>query len=106
MIFRIWHGWSSPENANAYEHLLRTDMFPRILVLPGSRGAYLLRRADGAEVEFVTICLFDDLDAVKAFAGENYEQAVLHEDARKLLSRWNEKSVHYDAVIAPNIPAM
>jgi len=70
MISRVWHGWTKPEHAAAYEAMLRSEILPGIHRVPGFRGATLLRRRDGAEEEFVTITRFDDLAAVRAFAGE------------------------------------
>lgn len=72
MISRIWHGWTTLENADAYERLLRTVIFPAIASknVSGYRGIQLLRRPLGSEVEFITIMQFDSLDAVKQFAGE------------------------------------
>jgi hypothetical protein len=104
MIARVWHGWTKPQNADAYESLLRDDMFPSIQQIEGSRGAYLLRREIGEEVEFVTICLFTSLDAVRRFAGTDYETAVLHPQAHALLSRYDAKSVHYEIRITPEQP--
>ena len=101
MIARVWHGWTKPQNADAYESLLRNDMFPSIQQIEGSRGAYLLRREGGEEVEFVTITLFSSLDAVRRFAGPDYENAVLHPKAHALLSRYDAKSVHYEIRITP-----
>src|SRR6478735_2023973 len=71
MIARIWHGWTTPENAQPYEDLLRSEVLPGIHRVAGYRDAYLLRRDAGDEVEFVTITLFDSLDAVRAFAGDD-----------------------------------
>lgn len=103
MIGRIWHGWTTPEHADAYEELLRTEILPGIANrnIDGYRGAHLLRRRVGNEVEFTTICWFDDLDAVKAFAGENYAHSVVPEKARRLLSRFDDESQHYQTVISP-----
>ena len=70
MIGRIWHGWTSPENADAYEQLLRSEVLPGICRIEGYRGVQLFRRPEGDEVEFVTLTLFDSLDAVRRFAGE------------------------------------
>ena len=99
MIARIWHGWTAPENADAYEEFLRTKMFPSIQRVPGYLGADLLRRDDGQEIAFVTITRFESLDAVRAFAGENYERAVVAPEARALLSRFDDRSEHYEIVI-------
>ena len=101
MIGRVWHGWTKSENADTYERLLREEMFPEIRRIEGSRGAYLLRRDAGTEVEFMTICLFDSLDSVRRFAGPDYETAVLHPKAHALLSRYDAKSAHYQIRITP-----
>jgi heme-degrading monooxygenase HmoA len=99
VIARLWHGWTTPQNADAYEHFLRTKMFPSIHRVPGYLGADLLRRTDGEEIAFVTITRFESLDAVRAFAGDAYEQAVVEPEARRLLSRFEQRSEHYEVVI-------
>ena len=98
MICRIWHGWTTPANADAYEHLLREEIFAGISGrrIAGFRGIDLLRRAAAGEVEFVTTMWFDSLDAVRVFAGEDYEQAVVPAAARLLLSRFDARSQHYE----------
>lgn len=98
MIFRIWHGWTTPENANIYENLLREEIFPGIAAkkLSGYRGIKLLRREIGNEVEFITIMQFDSLEAVKQFVGEDYEQSYVPDKARKVLSRHDNRSQHYE----------
>jgi heme-degrading monooxygenase HmoA len=102
VIGRIWHGWARPENADAYERLLRAEVLPGIHRIRGHRGAYLLRRETGDRVEFVTLTLFDDLDAVRAFAGEDYEAAVVPPEARALLDEFDARSVHFEVVIRPD----
>ena len=103
MISRIWHGWTSRENADAYEHLLRTEIFTGIAQrqIQGYRGIHLLRRDVEDGVEFVTIMWLDSLEAVKAFAGENYTVAVVPPEARQLLSRFDSHSAHYQVVESP-----
>ena len=98
MIARLWHGWTSPENADAYELLLETEIFPGISAkgVQGYRGIELLRRPVGAEVEFVTMMWFDSWDAVKAFAGEDYEAAYVPAKAREVLARFDARSQHYE----------
>jgi heme-degrading monooxygenase HmoA len=98
MIGRIWHGWTSHENADAYERLLREEIFKWIESkdIAGYQGIQLLRRRLDDEVEFVTIMWFDDLDAVRQFAGEDYETAVVPPDAQKLLSHYDAVSAHYE----------
>jgi antibiotic biosynthesis monooxygenase (ABM) superfamily enzyme len=99
VIARIWHGWTLPENADAYEEFLRTRMFPSIHRVPRSLGADLLRRDGASEIAFVTITRFESVEAVKAFAGEEYERAVVEPEARQLLSRFDERSEHYEVVL-------
>jgi heme-degrading monooxygenase HmoA len=99
MIARLWRGWTSHENADAYEEFLRTKMFPSIHEVAGFLGADLFRRPAGEEIAFVTITRFESLEAVRAFAGDDYEQAVVEPEARRLLSRFDERSEHFEVVI-------
>jgi heme-degrading monooxygenase HmoA len=103
MITRIWHGWTSPANAQAYEDLLRTEIFMGIEArkIEGYGGISLCKRESGDEVEFITIMWFESLDAVRAFAGQDYEAAVVPPKARSLLSRFDAVSVHYETVVSP-----
>jgi antibiotic biosynthesis monooxygenase (ABM) superfamily enzyme len=98
MIGRIWHGWTTPANADAYEELLKNEVFTGIRdrQIAGFRGIQLFRRILGDEVEFVTIMWFDTIEAVRAFAGEDYEAAVVPQKARALLSRFDARSQHYE----------
>ena len=99
MIARIWHGWTSPHNADAYEDFLRTKMFPSMHRVPGFLGADLLRSDGADQIAFVTITRFESLSAVKDFAGEDYKRAVVEPEARKLLTRFDERSEHYEVVL-------
>ena len=98
MICRIWHGWTTPANADAYEQLLRAEIFRGIegRRIDGYLGIELLRRADGDLEEFVTMMWFDSLDAVRTFAGENYEVAVVPPPAKALLDHFDSRSAHYE----------
>jgi antibiotic biosynthesis monooxygenase (ABM) superfamily enzyme len=96
VITRLWRGWTAPENADAYESFLLTDLFPSMRAIPGFRDADVLRRNDGDEVAFVTLTRFDSLEAIRAFAGDDYETPVLEPRALELLSRYDEKAEHYE----------
>ena len=98
MIGRIWRGWTKPENADAYENLLREEIFSGIASknLTGYNGIQLFRRTTENEVEFVTIMWFESIEAIKKFAGEDYETAVVPAKARELLKRFDERSQHYE----------
>ena len=101
MISRIWHGWTSKQNAATYESLLRTKILPGIHRVAGFQGAYLLRRDAEEEIEFVTITMFESMESVKAFAGDDFSVAVVPPEAQKLLAHYDARSVHYDVVMAP-----
>jgi heme-degrading monooxygenase HmoA len=98
MICRIWHGWTTPANADAYEQLLKTEIFEWIAGqhIAGYLGIELLRRRTDSEVEFSTMMWFDSLDAVRAFAGADYETAVVRPEAKALLVRYDARSAHYE----------
>jgi antibiotic biosynthesis monooxygenase (ABM) superfamily enzyme len=101
VIARLWRGWTSHDNADAYESFLRDHMFPSMQRVPGFLGVELLRRDAGDEVAFMTISRFESYDAVRAFAGEHYERAVIEPEARALLARAEERSEHFEVAIAP-----
>jgi heme-degrading monooxygenase HmoA len=102
MIARWWRGWAAtPENADAYEELLKTTILPWVGAHEGHRGSYLVRREVEEGVEFATLTLWDSLESVKAFAGEDYEVAVVPDPARAVLARWDERSAHYEVVAGP-----
>ena len=98
MISRVWRGWTTPENAYAYEALLKAEIFTGIVErgLTGFQGIDLLRREVTGAVEFVTVMWFDSILAVRMFAGEDYELAVVPDKARRLLLRFDERSAHYE----------
>ncbi len=98
MISRIWHGWTTPENADTYQSLLQEEIFTGILDrhIRGFRSIQLLRRSAGDEVEFVTIMEFESLEAVREFAGEDYELAVVPPKARQVLAHFDARSQHYE----------
>ena len=98
MVVRVWHGWTTPTDADPYEALLKEEIFVGIRDrrIPGFRGIQLLRRVSGSEIEFVTIMTFDALEAVRTFAGSDYEAAVVPEKARAVLAHFDTRSQHYE----------
>lgn len=96
-IKRIWHGYTTPENADAYQHTLLTSVIPGIKAknIPGFRAMDVLRRSIGTEVEFTTIMTFDALQNVVDFQGEDYEAAYVPPEARRVLDRWDERCTHH-----------
>jgi antibiotic biosynthesis monooxygenase (ABM) superfamily enzyme len=105
VITRIWRGWTTPENADAYQRIVSHEVLPDIAArnLDGYHGAYLLRRDLGGEVEFATIMLFDSLEQVRGFAGEDYESAYVPPKARAVLARFDQRSAHDDTLLRPHI---
>ena len=100
MIGRLWHGRTTEGNADPYQSLLKAEVLPGIRI-EGYRGAYVLRRDAGDGVEFATLTLWDSLDAVREFAGDDYERAVVLPEARRLLTAFDERSGHYEIVLEP-----
>ncbi|MEZ4415804.1 MAG: antibiotic biosynthesis monooxygenase [Gemmatimonadota bacterium] len=100
MIVRIWHGWTTPANADRYQRLLLEEIFPGIEAkgVDGYRGIRLLRRPSEGEIEFITEMAFDSWDAVKRFAGEDHETAYVPVSARAVLARFDARSQHYELV--------
>jgi hypothetical protein len=103
VIVRYWRGWTTPDNADAYQRIVTGTVLPGIAArnIEGYYGAYLMRRPLDAEVEFATVMLFDSLDDVKAFMGEDYEVAHVPPAAREVLARFDERSAHYDMLLTP-----
>ena len=102
MIARVWHGWTKPENAAAYQALLQGEIIPGLIAkgLPGFEGAEVLVRHPGereaGETEFMTVFWFRDMESVKGFAGAGLTRAVIHPKAESLLSRHEETVRHYE----------
>lgn len=96
MIARIWRGQAAHDNAAHYRQHAVERVFPSLAALPGHRGAYLLTREIGDDVEFLTITLWDDMEAVKQFAGGNPEPAVVEPEASAVLSQFDEFVRHYE----------
>jgi hypothetical protein len=98
MILRLWRGWTTPEDADRYEELIRTAIFPGILAraIVGLEGLELFRRQVDAEVEFMTLMRFTSWDAVKAFAGPDWEVSVVPPAAGAVLARFDETATHYE----------
>ena len=100
MICRIWRGWTTPGNADAYEHIVRGEVIPGIEArrIPGFRHIDLMRRDLGDEVEFQTIMWFDSLQSIVDFVGEDYSVSHVPARARTVLSRFDERAAHYEVI--------
>jgi antibiotic biosynthesis monooxygenase (ABM) superfamily enzyme len=104
MIARIWHGWATLDNADAYEHIVSTEVLPGIAErnIAGFRGSHLLRRPLDDEVEFTTIIWFDSIDNVREFMGDEYDVAHVPPRAQAVLSRFEDRAQHYDVLLTPD----
>ena len=100
MICRLWRGWTSPDNADAYEAIVRGEVIPGIEArrIAGFRHIDLMRRETGGEVEFVTLMWFDSLDSIKAFVGEDHEVAHVPDAARAVLARFDQRVAHFEVL--------
>ena len=100
MICRLWRGWTSLENADAYERIVRTEVIPGIEArkIPGFRHIDLMKRDLGGEIEFQTLMWFDSLDAIKEFMGEDYSVSHVPPEARAVLNSFDDRAAHYDLI--------
>jgi heme-degrading monooxygenase HmoA len=100
MICRVWRGWTTPDNADAYERVVRGLVIPGIeaMRIPGFRSIDLVRRQREYDVEFMTLMWFDSLDSVKAFMGEDYAVAHVPAEAQAVLADFDRRSAHYEVL--------
>jgi heme-degrading monooxygenase HmoA len=99
VIARIWRGWAPRDTADDYQNHYQSEVSEHLRGVDGFCGARLLRIEDGQEVMFTSITCFASLDAVRGFAGDDYEQAVVEEAARRALSRWDERVSHHEVTV-------
>ena len=99
-VCRLWCGWTTPENADAYERIVRGDVIPGIEArkIPGFRHIDLMKRNCGEEVEFQTLMWFDSLESIKTFMGEDYSVSHVPAQARAVLSRFDQRAAHFDVL--------
>jgi hypothetical protein len=98
MIARIWRGWAPLATAGDYQRHYESEVSEHLHTVSGFCGARLLRREDGQEVMFTSITFFTGLDAVRGFAGEDYELAIVEEAAAQALDRWDARVSHHEVV--------
>jgi heme-degrading monooxygenase HmoA len=99
LITRVWRGWTRADQADHYHDHYRDDVVPALRDIPGFLGARLLHRNVGDETEFVSLTFFESLDAVRRFAGPGYETAVIADEARRVLVRFDETVAHYETAL-------
>lgn len=96
MIVRRWHGWAPPGSAPAYAQHVSERVFPGMAAIDGFRGGLIARRDDPNEVEFIVETIWESRDAIRRFAGDSIDNAVVEPAARKLLSRYDDRVRHYE----------
>jgi hypothetical protein len=99
VIARLWKGWTSLDDAERYERLLRDTVLPGLSAIDGYEGGFVLRRDLEDEIEFAVLNLFTSLESVRAFAGDEYEVPVFEPEARQLLTRVEPIARHYEVCI-------
>ena len=102
MIGRLWHGWTTVDDAPRYEEHLREETFPGLRDIDGYVDGYLLRRDAGDRVDFTVLTLWESFDAIRAFAGDDYETAVVPDAARRALRGFDEHVTHYEVALGPH----
>jgi len=100
MICRLWRGWTTPENADAYERIVRTEVIPAIEArrIPGFHHVDLMKRDIGGEIEFRTLMWFDSIDAIKNFMGEDYTVSHVPIEARAVLKTFDDRAAHFEVI--------
>jgi heme-degrading monooxygenase HmoA len=99
VIARIWHGTTDPADADAYAAHLRDQTLPHLKSIAGHRGAFVLKRSRGDHVEFTVLTLWDSVDAIRDFAGDDPEAAVVPPAAAALLTAYERRAVHWEVVL-------
>lgn len=95
MIARLWRGWATRTTADSYVDHYLTSVLEHLRQVDGFIDAQLLRRDDGEDVEFVSITYFESFDAIRRFAGADWEAAVVAPEVQRLFSRFDERCSHY-----------
>jgi antibiotic biosynthesis monooxygenase (ABM) superfamily enzyme len=99
MIARIWSGRASLVRAEEYRKHYEDEVSRHLRGVPGFLQARLLSRVEGESMLFTSIAFFDGMDAVRAFAGDDYDQAVVEDAARRALSGWDEQVTHHEVAV-------
>ena len=99
-ICRLWRGWTTPENADAYERVVRGEVIPGIEArkIAGFRHIDLMRRDLGDEIEFQTLMWFESLDSIVSFMGDDYAVSHVPPQAQAVLKRFDERATHFEVI--------
>ena len=100
-IARLWHGRTRASDADAYFAFLKARAIPDYESVPGNRGVYLLRRVEGDVAHFCTLTHWDDLDSIRAFAGDDIERAKYYPEDEGFLLEFEPTVQHFELYSAP-----
>jgi heme-degrading monooxygenase HmoA len=106
MIARMWQGLSTAKNADSYTRHLSESVFPRLRSIVGYQGAYLLRRDLDGRANFLVLTMWESMQAVRRFAGDAPETAVVEPEARAVLSEFDPTVKHYEVVLSTGLPVV
>jgi len=98
MIARAWQGAVNRADAEEYAQYINDTGFAEYGRTPGNRGAWMLRRDDGERTEFITLSMWESVDAIRSFAGDDIEAAVLYPEDERFLIDGESTVTHYDVV--------
>jgi heme-degrading monooxygenase HmoA len=98
MIARHWRGLVKRDRAAAYVEHLQSETLPQLVQLAGFLDAKVLRRDLSEGVEFLVVTIWESLDSIRAFAGNDVESAVVPPKARDMMIEYDNKARHYDVV--------
>lgn len=106
MIARLWRGEAMPDNAAAYQEHFNQQVYPALNALAGYRGAWLLRRDVDGRVEFLAVTMWDSVESIKAFAGDDVQRAVVEPEARAVLASFDSFAQHFEVVSHPQVQGL
>jgi len=97
----MWHGRTPASKADAYVDYLKVSGVRELQATPGNRGVFVLRRVGPREADFLVISLWDSMEAIREFAGEDLEKARYFDEDREFLLEFERFVTHYDVPVAP-----
>jgi heme-degrading monooxygenase HmoA len=103
VIARVWTGTTAANDAATYVSHLKRHVIPELRSIEGHRGAYVMHRVDPAGVTFVVMTLWDSIESIRRFAGDDVESAVVTPEAKAVLTSYDRRATHFEVVVDPNL---
>lgn len=101
MVWRMWRARSTVGKADEYVRHATEKVFPSLGAIEGYRGAYLLRRTAGDAIEIAVLTLWESMESVHKFAGDEMDKAVVEPEARKALTSFDDFVTHFEVIHSP-----